>query len=275
MDHTQLLHMAVKAALKAGEEILSIYNTDFKVEIKSDSTPVTKADKAASKSIIADLAPSNIPVLSEEDEHFAFQKRKDWPRIWIVDPLDGTKEFVKRNGEFTVNIALVEDHHPVIGLIYSPVFRHLYYASKNKGSFKINEHDVIAEINSGNFSVEKLLSKAISLPTHKSPDAYTIVASRSHLSKEVSARISKAKLQNKEVNIINTGSSIKFCLVADGLAHEYPRYGTTMEWDTAAGQCIVEEAGGTVLDLATNAPMVYNRENLRNNDFIVYSRFKN
>jgi 3'(2'), 5'-bisphosphate nucleotidase len=269
MNETDLLHLAIGAAVKAGEEILKIYNTDFKVEIKSDSTPVTTADKVASKSIISDLATTNIPVLSEEDEHFSYENRKQWSRIWIVDPLDGTKEFVKRNGEFTVNIALVQDHKPIIGVIYSPVFKYLYYASKGNGSFKINEHDVIAEMNSGDFSVKKLIVKAKQLPLQEYPDVYTIVASRSHLSKQVSDRVAKAKLNHNNANIINTGSSIKFCWIAEGLAHEYPRYGTTMEWDTAAGQCIVEEAGGKVLDLHTNEPMVYNRKNLQNNDFIV------
>lgn len=269
MNHSELLLLAIEAAVKAGGEILKIYNTDFKVEIKSDSTPVTIADKAASQSIISDLSTTKIPVLSEEDEHFSYENRSKWERIWIVDPLDGTKEFVKRNGEFTVNIALIEDHKPVIGVIYSPAFKYLYYAAKGKGSFKISEHDVIAEMNSGHFSIMNLITKAKSLPLQSHPQVYTIVASRSHLSKQVSERIADAKLRHSNVNIINTGSSIKFCWIAEGLAHEYPRYGTTMEWDTAAGQCIVEEAGGTVLDLSTNEPMAYNRKNLQNNDFIV------
>ncbi|MCE3226281.1 MAG: 3(2),5-bisphosphate nucleotidase [Bacteroidetes bacterium] len=269
MSHTDLLYFAIEAAVKAGEEILKIYETDFKVEIKSDSTPVTKADQAASKSIIADLAKTNIPVLSEEDEHFSYENRKQWNSIWIVDPLDGTKEFVKRNGEFTVNIALIENNKPVIGVIYSPTFRYLYYALNKNGSYKINAHDVMSEMNSGNFSVRNLIAKAKQLPLQNYPDAYTIVASRSHLSKQISERVAKAKLHHNSVDIINTGSSIKFCLIAEGLAHEYPRYGPTMEWDTAAGQCIVEEAGGTVLDLGTNEPMTYNRKELRNNDFIV------
>lgn len=270
MDYITLLKQALLASLKAGEEILKIYDTDFKIEIKPDDTPVTNADKAASNSIINDLASTNIPVLSEEDEHFAFEKRKDWPHLWLVDPLDGTKEFIKRNGEFTVNIALIENQAPVIGVIYSPVFKYLYYAIKGGGSFKINEHDVISVINEYGFTnAEKLISLSTRLPLTDYPEAYTIVASRSHLSKEINARITKAKQTHSSVNIINTGSSIKFCRVAEGLAHEYPRYGPTMEWDTAAGQCIVEEAGGTVTDLSTNLPIVYNRPDLLNNDFIV------
>ncbi|MGZ3900102.1 MAG: 3'(2'),5'-bisphosphate nucleotidase CysQ [Bacteroidia bacterium] len=273
MPYTRLLKQAIAASLKAGEKILEIYNTEFSVEIKPDETPVTAADKAASISIINDLAGTGIPVLSEEDEHFSFEKRKGWKQLWIVDPLDGTKEFVKRNGEFTVNIALVEDHQPVIGVIYSPVFKYLYYAAQGKGAFKVNTHDVLAELNRDKLpDVSAIMNKARALPLTKLPAEYTIVASRSHLSKEVNERINKAKLLQNKVNIINTGSSIKFCWVAEGLAHEYPRYGTTMEWDTASGQCIIEEAGGMVMDLSTNAPMVYNRENLKNNNFIVFAK---
>lgn len=271
MDYPTLLKLAITASLKAGEEILKIYSTDFNVEIKSDSTPVTKADKAASDSIIKDLATTSIKVLSEEDEQFSYDLRKTWKQIWIVDPLDGTKEFVKRNGEFTVNIALVEDQQPVIGLIYSPVFKYLYFALKGTGSFKVNEHDVLSFINQNNSDPEILIRLGKKMPLVKLPEAYTIVASRSHLSKEVSARIAEAKLRNTNVEIINTGSSIKFCRVAEGLAHEYPRYGTTMEWDTAAGQIIIEEAGGEVIDQSTHAPIVYNREDLKNNNFIAFS----
>jgi len=269
-DYSALLKPAIKASIEAGQEILKIYETNFEVEIKQDSTPVTKADKAASDSIIKTLASSNINVLSEEGVHFSYEKRKSWEQIWIVDPLDGTKEFVKRNGEFTVNIALVEKGKPVIGVIYSPVSRILYYASVNSGSFKVNGHDVLAQLNNGNVDIEKLMTLSKKLPLQMYPDAYTIVASRSHLSKEISERISKNKLQHNKVDVINTGSSIKFCWIAEGLAHEYPRYGATMEWDTAAGQCIIEQSGGMVIDLETNAPMIYNRENLLNNNFIAF-----
>ncbi|MBI2720587.1 MAG: 3'(2'),5'-bisphosphate nucleotidase CysQ [Bacteroidetes bacterium] len=271
MDYTALLKLAITASLEAGEEILKIYNTDFNVEIKPDNTPVTNADKAANNSIIKNLAITSIKVLSEEDEQFSYAQRKTWKQIWIVDPLDGTKEFVKRNGEFTVNIALVEDQQPQIGVIYSPVFKYLYFALKGMGSFKVNEHDVLSFINQNNTDSEILIKLAKKLPLVNLPEAYTIVASRSHLSKEVSARISDAKLRNSKVEIINTGSSIKFCRLAEGLAHEYPRFGTTMEWDTAAGQIIIEEAGGKVIDQSTGAPIVYNREDLKNNNFIAFS----
>ena len=271
LDINFLLKLAVKSSIIAGEEILKIYDTNFEVEIKSDSTPVTKADKAASDSIIKNLASTQINVLSEEDILFDYQLRKNWKHIWIVDPLDGTKEFVKRNGEFTVNIALVEEGKPIIGVIYSPVSRNLYFSSVESGSFKVSGHEVLAQLNHG-FEIDSLFDSAKKLPLQIAPKVYTVVASRSNLSKEVNERITKAKLEFNAVDIINTGSSIKFCWIAEGLAHEYPRYGTTMEWDTAAGQCIIEQSGGMVLDLATNAPMIYNRENLKNNNFIAFGK---
>jgi 3'(2'), 5'-bisphosphate nucleotidase len=270
MDYKNLLRSAIIAAIKAADEILKIYDTDFYIETKSDNTPVTNADKAASNCIIQLLGHTKIPVLSEEGEHFSYSERKNWKHIWIVDPLDGTKEFIKRNGEFTVNIALVENNQSVIGVIYSPVFKFLYFAVKGMGSFRTSEHYIISEFEKSKFDIDQLLSASEKLPRMIYPSTYTIIASRSHLSKEVSARISNAKYKTGSVEVINTGSSIKFCRVAEGAAHEYPRYGNTMEWDTAAGQCIVEQSGGAVIDLSTGKPIAYNREQLLNNNFIVY-----
>jgi 3'(2'), 5'-bisphosphate nucleotidase len=271
MEIAELLKLALKASVEAGEEILKIYETDFGVTVKSDSTPVTAADVAASNSIIKNLAITKINVLSEEDVHFDFKDRKNWERIWIVDPLDGTKEFVKRTGEFTVNIALVENNKPIIGVIYSPVSRALYFSCIGEGSFKVSGHDVLESINH-HFEIEQVISKAKKLPLHVQPSTYTLIASRSHLSKEVNDRINTAKMEHHTVDVISTGSSIKFCWIAEGLAHEYPRFGTTMEWDTAAGQCIIEQTGGKVIDLSTNEPMTYNRENLKNNNFIAFCK---
>lgn len=269
MGYKSLLKLAINASIVAGNEILKIYDTNFYVETKSDDTPVTAADKAASDSIIKNLAITNIPVLSEEDEQFAYSERKNWERIWIVDPLDGTKEFVKRNGEFTVNIALIENQQPVIGVIYCPVFKDLYFAGKDMGSYKVDKHDVLQVLNSSHSNfVDELMAKAKKLPLQVLPKNYTVIASRSHLSKELYAHIERHKLEGKMVDTINVGSSIKMCWVAEGKAHEYPRFGTTMEWDTAAGQCILEQAGGALIDLETKLPMLYNREHLKNQNFI-------
>ncbi|MBA3679696.1 MAG: 3'(2'),5'-bisphosphate nucleotidase CysQ [Bacteroidetes bacterium] len=269
MDYNALLKLAITAALKAGDEILKIYDTDFFVQTKSDNTPVTLADKGASDSIIKTLTPANIPIISEEETILDHKIRKTWTHVWLVDPLDGTKEFVKRNGEFTVNIALVENNVPVIGVIYSPVSKEIYFASKTNGSFKVSQHDTITEINKKEDTlVDNLILAAKKLPLQKLPKKYTVVASRSHLSRELNQHIDKLKNVYSEVETINVGSSIKQCWVAEGKAHEYLRLGITMEWDTAAGQCILEEAGCALIDLETNLPMRYNKENLKNNFFI-------
>jgi 3'(2'), 5'-bisphosphate nucleotidase len=273
MDHISLLNLAINAAITAGKEILKIYETDFFVETKSDNTPVTLADKAASDSIILALTPTNIPIISEEEAILDYEIRKNWPRVWLVDPLDGTKEFVKRNGEFTVNIALIENKQPVIGVIYSPVSKDLYFAAVNYGSFKVDGPSVLVEKSKGDSDlVENLKKLGVKLPNQKLPKTYTVVASRSHLSKDINQHIDKLKNLYGAVDVINVGSSIKQCWVAEGKAHEYMRLGTTMEWDTAAGQCILEQSGSQLLDLETSLPMRYNKENMKNSFFIAKNK---
>lgn len=268
MPLSDLLYLAVQAAFKGGEEILKIYETDFKVEIKSDNTPVTAADKASGKAIAAVLAHSSIPVISEEERVPSFEERQTFERVWIVDPLDGTKEYVKRNGEFAVNVALVEHNSPIIGIIYAPILKTLYFAAKGQGSYKIGEEELL---NLKSLSMQELLHSAIRLPCESLPATYTVIASRSHLSREINEHVQKLHNLFGAVNMLNVGSSIKQCWVAEGRAHEYPRYGLTMEWDTAAGQCILEEAGSQLIDLSTALPMVYNKEDLRNNYFTAKS----
>jgi 3'(2'), 5'-bisphosphate nucleotidase len=266
-EYRELLKLAVTAAFKAGEEILKIYSTDFYVETKSDNTPVTLADRASGKCITAFLSGTNIPVISEEEEILDYSIRKNWDQVWIIDPLDGTKEYVKRNGEFAVNIALVENNKPVIGVIYAPFIKDIYFAYKNGGSYKITQHDMIVELTKKNLP-DHLFDYAKKLPTQKLPRTYTVVGSRSHLSKEITDHVNILRDLYGEVDMISVGSSIKQCWVAEGKAHEYPRFGTTMEWDTAAGQCILEESGNKLIDLTTGQPMVYNRNNMKNNYFI-------
>ena len=269
MIYSGLLHQAIIASVLAGNEILKVYETNFDVEIKNDKSPVTLADKNASDKIIEFLRPSNIEVLSEEGKHEEYSVRKHWKKLWIVDPLDGTKEFVKRNGEFTVNIALVENGVPTLGVIFSPVSNDLYFSSKNNGAFKINGSDFSLIKNTIEASsLDFILSKSQKLPIKNDRTNYVVVASRSHMSSETYTHIENLKWHHKTVEIVNTGSSIKMCLVAEGVADEYPRFGPTMEWDTAAGQAILQEANCTLLDFKTNEPMIYNRENLLNNWFI-------
>jgi len=269
MNYQKLLHQSIIASVAAGKEIMEVYNTQFDVEYKDDNSPVTLADKKASDKIIAELKQFNIPVLSEEGVHDSFEIRKTWNKLWIVDPLDGTKEFVKRNGEFTVNIALVEDNIPTLGVIFSPVFKDIYFAAKDLGAFKIDRKEFSSLVDSiQDQTLEHLLKIAEKLPIASNRKNYVVVASRSHMSTETFQHIEALKLQHKHVEIVTTGSSIKMCWVAEGIADEYPRYGPTMEWDTAAGQAILQEANAGLMDMETSLPMEYNRKNLLNNWFI-------
>ncbi len=269
MNYHQLLHQTIIAAVLAGKEILEVYDTKFSVEYKEDNSPLTLADKKASEKITDILKPFGIPVLSEEGEHDSFEIRKTWNALWIVDPLDGTKEFVKRNGEFTVNIALIENNVPTLGVIYSPVFKNIYFAAKGIGAFKINDTKLSVFIDHiQNSKLEELLDVAIKLPISSDRTNYVVVASRSHMSSETYKHIENLKSKHQQVEIVSTGSSIKMCWVAEGIADEYPRFGPTMEWDTAAGQAILQESNASLIDFETKLPMRYNRENLLNNWFI-------
>lgn len=264
-----MLQQTIIAAVLAGKEILDVYKTNFNVEYKEDQSPLTLADKRASEKIIEQLKHFGIPILSEEGVHDSFDIRKHWNKLWIVDPLDGTKEFIKRNGEFTVNIALVENNVPVMGVIYAPVVQNLYFSKKGLGSFKIDSNDFSPFVdNIESYTLDQLLTLSKKLPLSINRKNYVVVASRSHMSKETYQHIENLKLKYDTIEIINTGSSIKLCLVAEGVADEYPRYGPTMEWDIAAGQAILQEANCSVIDSVTTKTMVYNRENLLNNSFI-------
>lgn len=243
-------------AKEAGAAILSVYEKDFEVEFKDDRSPLTEADRLSHERIVEGLAAldASIPVLSEEGKDIPYEERVNWQRFWLVDPLDGTKEFVKRNGEFTVNIALIEQGYPVLGVIYVPVTDVLYYGEAGKEAVKIASGSMAQTL-----AVRKPESGAI-----------TIVESRSHPSPELESFMSELQQKYSSIDRISKGSSLKFCAVAEGSAHLYPRMGPTMEWDTAAGQAIVEAAGGSVKWL--NGERVhYNKEILRNDFFIVGS----
>jgi len=256
--------LAVTAAIEAGKEILNIYRSgDFEVEIKGDNSPLTKADKAAHKIITSFLEQSRIPVLSEEGKSIPYETRKNWDQLWIVDPIDGTKEFIKRNGEFTVNIALIENQVPVLGVIFAPVLGDLYFSETGIGAFK-------TPLDLNNFDLQDILSSASSLPIKQEDRPFTIVASRSHLSEETKAYVEEMKKKHGDINIISKGSSLKLCMLAEGEADCYPRFAPTMEWDTAAGQAICESAGFQVIDWKTKESLKYNRENLLNNWFLVH-----
>jgi 3'(2'), 5'-bisphosphate nucleotidase len=258
-----LLKIAISAALEAATEILKIYHSDdFEVQLKSDDSPLTKADLVSHQVIESYLKPTNIPILSEEGKDISYDERKDWAQLWIVDPIDGTKEFIKRNGEFTINIALIENQRPILGVVYAPVLNELYFSTNKNGAFKVS-------VDLTDFDVNNLLDSALKLPLNREDKTYTIVASRSHLSDETVDFIEEIKKEKGDVHLISKGSSLKLCLVAEGSADCYPRFAPTMEWDTAAGQAICEHTGFRVIDWETKEDLLYNRPKLLNNWFVV------
>jgi 3'(2'), 5'-bisphosphate nucleotidase len=259
----QLLSLAIQASLRAGKKILEVYDTSFEVENKSDNSPLTLADKQSHAAIEQLLGTTQYPLLSEEGKNIPYEERKHWEIFWLIDPLDGTKEFIKRNGEFTVNIALIKNGEPVMGIIYIPVSKKLFFAMEHLGSYFIQyENDGAVEVN-------HLIKQAQKLPLPETNNHYTIVASRSHLSKETEDFIQQKKQQYGDVECISSGSSIKLCLVAEGKAQVYPRLAPTMEWDTAAGHAIAKYAGCNVYNFETKKELSYNKENLLNPWFVV------
>ncbi|UZS00170.1 3'(2'),5'-bisphosphate nucleotidase CysQ [Chondrinema litorale] len=245
------LEKAKKVAVEAGEKILEVYNSDsFGEEIKADKSPLTKADKESHNAIVAVLDQSELPVLSEEGKNISYEDRKDWEYFWMVDPLDGTKEFIKRNGEFTVNIALIHKNTSILGVVYVPVTGKMYWALKGKGAFTNENGGEATALNCATFT--------------DSDENLKIIGSRSHMNEETQDFI--AKYNNPE--IVSMGSSLKFMLLAEGKAHIYPRIAPTMEWDTAAAHIVVEEAGGTVKQFGKEESVVYNKANLLNPYFV-------
>lgn len=261
---TTYLSLASKTALLAGQKIMEVYNgVDFDIELKNDNSPLTKADRLAHEKIKEELEKTGLPLLSEEGAKTEYSERKDWKYYWLVDPLDGTKEFIKRNGEFTVNISLVHDQKSILGVVYAPAHDVLYFGANTLGAFKIDQP------NSTYFnSYAALISNAAKLPLHKT-ETYTVVASRSHLSQETKDYLEMLRDEHGKINTISSGSSLKLCLVAEGSADVYPRFAPTMEWDTAAGHAIVEAAGKTVIQHSSESPLLYNKKDLLNPWFIV------
>lgn len=258
-----LLEQAIVAALEAGDRIMEIYETgDFGIEAKADNSPLTIADTAAHEIIAARLKKTPVPILSEEGKTIPYETRQQWNRLWIVDPIDGTKEFIKKNGEFTVNIALIENHVPIAGVVLVPALKELYFSSRELGSFKTSclDHTI---------SLAERIKKSNQLPLKQNDRPFTVVASRSHLSQETQDFIDALEAEHGKVDTVSKGSSLKLCMVAEGAADCYPRFAPTMEWDTAAGQAICNHSGCTVIDWETKSALLYNRENLLNPWFLV------
>ncbi len=270
IDKTEIINLllaAVNSSIRAGACIMEVYNSnDFQVNLKSDKTPLTLADRLAHDSIKKDLSKTFIPVLSEEGRNIVYEERKGWEYFWIVDPLDGTKEFIKRNGEFTVNIALIHNGYPLLGVVYVPVSGELYFSYIPEGAYKISE---LMPTNDANYSYEWLLDGAQKLPFAVKHDNLVVVESRSHVSAETLQYIDSLRARFGNVESISRGSSLKMCMIAEGKADVYPRLSLSSEWDTAAGQAIVEGAGFTVLTYETNERVSYNKEELLNPWFVV------
>jgi 3'(2'), 5'-bisphosphate nucleotidase len=281
-----MIQLAIQAALEAGEAILDIYDQDFEVEYKSDESPLTAADKAAHNIIVHALETTPYPVLSEESAKVAYDDRKDWSTYWLVDPLDGTKEFIKKNGEFTVNIALIEEGVPVLGIVYVPVLDTLYcgmlHVECEMPAWKANEctGKSIAEIMA---SAEPLSTS--NFPHSTGQRALRVVASKSHCNDETRQFITDLEKGHGAAELVSSGSSLKLCMVAEGSADIYPRIAPTMEWDTAAAHAVVVAAGGAVFQYDESLPVAaysvsdserekpvslrYNKENLLNPYFVV------
>jgi 3'(2'), 5'-bisphosphate nucleotidase len=251
-DTNQLLLEVTALAREAGRAILEVYASSFSVKEKEDRSPLTEADLRSEKLILAGLrriAPE-IPVLSEESVQLPYSTRKHWSRLWIVDPLDGTKEFVQRNGDFTVNIALVDNHRPVLGVVHAPVHERDYFACEGVGAFRSD-----AQASGRPIRVAK-----------RGAGAVRVVGSRSHRGSSLDGFLAHVGPHE----LVEVGSSLKLCLVAEGQADVYPRMGPTSEWDTAAGQCVLEQAGGHVVKL-DGEPLAYNREDTLNPNFMAYA----
>lgn len=248
--YSSLIDPLLTIALEAGKKIMEIYQdtSSWNVEVKDDKSPLTRADKEANLVIEKGLKnlPISFPIISEEGKDIPFEERANWPLFWLVDPLDGTKEFIKRNGQFTVNIALIDQNAPILGVIYAPATQELFYGAKGEGAFKRDGEGKVTRI-----SVSQRRTALVS------------VGSSSHASEEEAGYLSQYDI----ASTIKSGSSLKFCKVGEGLADLYLRTGPTMEWDTAAGQCIAESAGAIMTKL-DGTPFLYNKQSLLNTGFI-------
>ena len=244
------LEKIIEIAKEAGDAIMEIYQKDFSIEYKDDKSPLTEADIKSNEIIceaLIQLYP-NIPILSEENKMVSYEERKNWDYFWLIDPIDGAKEFIKKNGEFTVNIALIQKNIPVLGVVYAPVLEDMYSAKKGSGAFKNGKK----------------------LPLYKNKslkENLNVVASKSHLSEETQKFIDN--LDTNSVTQVSKGSSLKLCMVAEGVADIYPRLAPTMEWDTGASHAIVLESGKEVVQFESKEALVYNKENLLNPWFVV------
>ena len=254
IEHNDLIDALIDLVKESGKSILEIYNSnDMGISYKDDKSPLTLADKASNKIIcskLKELTP-DIPILSEEGKNIPYEERKKWTTFWLIDPIDGTKEFINKNGEFSVNIALINHYQPILGIVYAPVLNTIWYGSASHGSFKIENNRTPKKINVSKYNDNEIIK---------------VVSSRSHSN---NSKLEKFLIDYPKHELVFMGSSIKICLVADGTAHMYPRLGPTMEWDTGAAHAVVKFSGGKITDFEDGNELSYNKENLLNPSFLV------
>ncbi|MDR1552903.1 MAG: 3'(2'),5'-bisphosphate nucleotidase CysQ [Prevotellaceae bacterium] len=262
-----LFTAAVNAAIRAGAKIMEVYESgDLHIKAKSDLTPLTHADTLAHDEIKLNLAVTRIPVISEEGRSIAYDERSSWDLFWMVDPLDGTDEFINRTRDFTVNIALIQNGYPTTGIVYAPAYKRIYFAAKERGSYR--KENINPDINA-HFTYEEMIENSTKLPIlNTNSNHLTVVTSRLHISPDTSDYVNELRKKYSAINVIRRGSSLKMCMLAVGKADIYPRLDTTWEWDTAASQIIAEEAGFTVCSVEDETRLSYNKENMQNPWFV-------
>lgn len=264
LNDRYLLEQAIFASIKAGKKLLQLYYEPHEIEIKKDLTPVTSADIASQKILISQLSSTRIPIISEENEQIPFSQRSSYEYFWLIDPLDGTKEFIKKNGEFTINIGLIQNNKPIIGVVAAPVFNCIYFSCPSLGAFKAN-------IDFTNNHIYNLTS--LNNNHQLTSDRLIVVTSRSHINSNTEEFIKILKNNFTNITIKHSGSSLKMCLIAEGEAHLYPRFGRTMEWDTAAAHAILLQTSCNLLNFNDLTEMEYNKPDLENPPFIALNPF--
>ncbi|MDR2651173.1 MAG: 3'(2'),5'-bisphosphate nucleotidase CysQ [Prevotellaceae bacterium] len=268
-----LFTSAINAAIRAGAKIMEVYESgDLHIKAKSDLTPLTLADTLAHDEIKSNLALTRIPVISEEGRSIAYDERSSWDLFWMVDPLDGTDEFINRTRDFTVNIALIQNGYPTIGIVYAPAYKRIYFAAKERGSYR--KDNIIPDINA-QFDYEDVIENSTKLPVHNTNNNNLIVVtSRLHISPDTSDYVNELRKKYPNITVIRRGSSLKMCMLAVGKADIYPRFDITWEWDTAASQIIAEEAGFAVSSVEDGTRLSYNKENMQNPWFVCKKAMK-
>ncbi|MFI3303062.1 MAG: 3'(2'),5'-bisphosphate nucleotidase CysQ [Rikenellaceae bacterium] len=265
-----LIAHLINAAIKAGAAIMDVYNTpqSLEVSLNDNQKPITAADRAAHNSLKESLGATRIPILSEEGRTMRYAERKNWELFWLIDPLDGTREFIDRNNEFTVNIALMSENRAMFGAIYVPYLHKLYFAERDGGAYVCYDLEPVSD---SNISYSEFSIACESLPLVQPPHAtFKVAISRSHNTPETYSHIEFLKSQHPNLEVIEQGSSYKFCLLAEGSVDYYVRTSPTSEWDTAAGEIILHEAGGETVTMESGEALRYNKEDLHNPHFVCW-----